>query len=148
MIQISTLAASDRSEWLTLWQGYLAFYESEVSDQQTALTFERLVDSGYPIHGAIARDAGGSAIGLVHWLTHPATWSKGEYCYLEDLFVSSHARGSGAGRALIGTVTDWARDRGCSKVYWLTAETNSTARALYDRVATHTGFVHYEIPLG
>ena len=148
MIQISTLAASDRSEWLTLWQGYLAFYESEVSDQQTALTFERLVDPGYPIHGAIARDAGGSAIGLVHWLTHPATWSEGEYCYLEDLFVSSHARGSGAGRALIGTVTDWARDRGCSKVYWLTAETNSTARALYDRVATHTGFVHYEIPLG
>ena len=148
MIQISTLAASDRSEWLTLWQGYLAFYESEVSDQQTALTFERLVEPGYPIHGAIARDAGGSAIGLVHWLTHPATWSEGEYCYLEDLFVSSHARGSGAGRALIGTVTDWARDRGCSKVYWLTAETNSTARALYDRVATHTGFVHYEIPLG
>ena len=148
MIQISTLAASDRSEWLTLWQGYLAFYESEVSDQQTALTFERLVDPGFPIHGAIARDAGGSAIGLVHWLTHPATWSKGEYCYLEDLFVSSHARGSGAGRALIGTVTDWARDRGCSKVYWLTAETNATARALYDRVATHTGFVHYEIPLG
>ena len=80
MIQISTLAASDRSEWLTLWQGYLAFYESEVSDQQTALTFERLVDSGYPIHGAIARDVGGSAIGLVHWLTHPATWSEGEYC--------------------------------------------------------------------
>ena len=148
MIQISTLAASDRSEWLTLWQGYIAFYESEVSDQQTALTFERLVEPGYPIHGAIARDAGGSAIGLVHWLTHPATWSEGEYCYLEDLFVSSHARGSGAGRALIGTVTDWARDRGCSKVYWLTAETNSTARALYDRVATHTGFVHYEIPLG
>jgi GNAT superfamily N-acetyltransferase len=148
VIQISTLAASDRSEWLTLWQGYLAFYESEVSDQQTALTFERLVDPGFPIHGAIARDAGGSAIGLVHWLTHPATWSKGEYCYLEDLFVSSHARGSGAGRALIGTVTDWARDRGCSKVYWLTAETNATARALYDRVATHTGFVHYEIPLG
>ena len=148
MIQISTLAASDRSEWLTLWQGYLAFYESEVSDQQTALTFERLVEPGYPIHGAIARDAGGSAIGLVHWLTHPATWSKGQYCYLEDLFVCSHARGSGAGRALIGTVTDWARDRGCSKVYWLTGETNSTARALYDRVATHTGFVHYEIPLG
>ena len=148
MIQISTLAASDRREWLTLWQGYLAFYESEVSDQQTALTFERLVEPGYPIHGAIARDAGGSAIGLVHWLTHPATWSKGQYCYLEDLFVCSHARGSGAGRALIGTVTDWARDRGCSKVYWLTGETNSTARALYDRVATHTGFVHYEIPLG
>jgi hypothetical protein len=32
-------------------------------------------------------------------------------------------------------------------VYWLTAEGNATARSLYDRVATHTGFVHYEIEL-
>jgi GNAT superfamily N-acetyltransferase len=148
VIHISTLAASDRSEWLPLWHAYLEFYESELSDEQTALTFERLVDPGYPIHGAIARDAAGGAIGLVHWLTHSATWSPGEYCYLEDLFVSSGARGSGAGRALIATVSDWARDRGCAKVYWLTAETNTIARALYDRVATHTGFVHYAIPLG
>ena len=147
MIQISAIAASDETEWLPLWQAYLAFYESEVSDEQTTLTFERLVDPGHPIHGALARDAAGSAIGQVHWLTHPATWSPGEYCYLEDLFVSSDARGSGAGRALIGAVSDWAWDRGCAKVYWLTAETNTTARALYDRVATHTGFVHYEIPL-
>ncbi len=148
MIKIRPLAASDRDDWLPLWLGYLEFYESRLSDDQTALTFDRLVDPGYPIHGAIARDAAGSAVGLVHWLTHPATWSRGEYCYLEDLFVSPDARGSGAGRALIETVSAWARERGCAKVYWLTAETNATARALYDRVATHTGFVHYEVPLG
>ena len=148
MIQIRPIAASDRDDWLPLWLGYLEFYESRLSDDQTALTFDRLVDAGHPIHGAIARDAAGSAIGLVHWLTHPATWSRGEYCYLEDLFVSPDARGSGVGRALIETVSAWARERGCAKVYWLTAETNATARALYDRIATHTGFVHYEIPLG
>ena len=74
---------------------------------------------------------------------------RGEYCYLEDLFVSPDARGSGAGRALIATVDGLgAGATACAKVYWLTAETNATARALYDRVATHTGFVHYEIPLG
>jgi len=61
--------------------------------------------------------------------------------------VSPDARGSGAGRALIDTVAAWAGEHGCAKVYWLTAETNVTARALYDRVATHTGFVHYEIAL-
>ena len=38
------------------------------------------------------------AIGLVHWLTHPSTWSAGPYCYLEDLFVHPDARGSGVGR--------------------------------------------------
>ena len=62
--------------------------------------------------------------------------------------MSAEARGSGTGRALIATVTDWARGHDCAKVYWLTAETNATARALYDRVATSTGFVHYQVALG
>jgi len=145
--QILPLTAADRDDWLPLWRGYLEFYEHELTDEQTALTFARLTDPAFPAWGAMARDAGGRAIGFVNWLTHPSTWTDGPYCYLEDLFVSSHARGSGAGRALIETVTAWARRNGCSQVYWLTAETNATARALYDRGAERTGFIHYAIEL-
>jgi GNAT superfamily N-acetyltransferase len=145
MTDIHPLVASDRDEWLPLWHGYLEFYEHELSDEQTALTFARLTDPEYPVWGAIARDADGRAIGFVHWLTHPSTWAEGPYCYLEDLFVAPDVRGSGAGRALIATVETWAREQGCDQVYWLTAETNATARGLYDKVATLTGFVHYSI---
>nr|BFF11784.1 hypothetical protein GCM10025699_30870 [Microbacterium flavescens] len=38
-----------------------------------------------------------------------------------------------------------AAEHGAEKVYWLTQGHNATARALYDRVAVSTGFVHYEI---
>jgi GNAT superfamily N-acetyltransferase len=130
-----------------LWHGYLDFYEADLSVEQTALTWSRLTDPDYPIWGGIATDDAGNEIGFVHWLTHAATWSDRPYCYLEDLFVAPDARGSGAGRALIAHVTDWARENGCTKVYWLTQETNTTARALYERVAKNTGFVHYEIGL-
>jgi GNAT superfamily N-acetyltransferase len=145
--QILPLAPSDHDDWLPLWLGYIEFYEHALTDVQTALTFARLTDPAFPAWAAIARDAGGRAIGFVHWLTHPSTWSAGPYCYLEDLFVSSEARGTGAGRALIRTVAAWAEDNACSQVYWLTAETNATARALYDRVAERTGFIHYAIEL-
>jgi GNAT superfamily N-acetyltransferase len=148
MTSILPLAESDRDDWLPLWLAYLEFYETELSSDQTALTFSRLVDPDYPLYGAIARDAAGRPVGIVHWLTHTATWSPGPYCYLEDLFVSAETRGSGTGRALIATVTEWARGHDCAKVYWLTAETNATARRLYDRVAQHTGFTHYEVTLG
>lgn len=148
MTEIRALTPADHDAWLPLWRGYLEFYESDLSDAQTALTWRRLIDPGAPIHGAVTVDAAGRPVGFVHWLTHPATWSATPYCYLEDLFVAPEARGSGAGRALIAHVTEWARENGCAKVYWLTQETNATARALYDRVATHTGFVHYEIELG
>lgn len=147
MTEIHALTAADRDAWLPLWQGYLEFYEATLPGELTDLTWSRLLDLQFPMWGAIATDAEGRAIGLVHWLTHPATWSAGPYCYLEDLFVTPGTRGTGAGRALIEHVAEWARERGCSKVYWLTHETNTTARTLYDRVATHTGFVHYEMGL-
>lgn len=147
MVTITALQAADRAEWLDLWNGYLTFYESTLDDTATEATFSRLTTSGSGLHGAIARDDDGTAIGLVHWLTHGATWTTADYCYLEDLYVSSHARGTGAGRALIAHVRAWAEDHGSAKVYWLTAETNATARTLYDKVATRSGFIHYQIPL-
>ncbi|HYJ50618.1 MAG TPA: GNAT family N-acetyltransferase [Microbacterium sp.] len=147
MTTLAPLTADDREDWVTLWHGYLEFYEEELSQAQTELTFARLIDAAYPIHGALARNDSGTAVGLVHWLTHPATWSDGPYCYLEDLFVSTDARGGGAGAALIEHVRAWAQGAGCSKVYWLTQHDNDTARRLYDRVARHSGFVQYEIEL-
>lgn len=147
MTHIRALTADDHDAWLALWRGYLTFYEADLAEAQTRLTWNRLLDPQFPIHGALAFDESGAAIGLVHWLTHAATWSAEPYTYLEDLFVDPGARGSGAGRALIDHVTSWAREHGSSKVYWLTHETNATARALYDRAAQHTGFVHYEIGL-
>jgi hypothetical protein len=45
-------------------------------------------------------------------------------------------------------VADWARGQGCGRLYWLTHETNATARALYDTVAVNRGFIRYDIPLG
>jgi hypothetical protein len=32
---------------------------------------------------------------------------------------------------------------GAERVYWLTHESNATARALYDRMATNAGFIQY-----
>ncbi len=147
MITITALRPEDRDEWLALWSGYLTFYEAELSPTTTDATFERLTTPGSGLYGAVARDEGGKAVGLVHWLTHLATWTTTEYCYLEDLFVSPDARGSGVGAALIAHVRWWAEQHGSDKVYWLTAESNATARRLYDRVASRTGFVHYEIGL-
>lgn len=148
MTTIAPLTAADHGEWLALWRGYLAFYEAELDDATTAATFERLVDAGSGIHGALARDENGTAVGIVHWLTHAATWTTTDYCYLEDLFVSPEVRGGGVGRALIAHVRAWAEQHGSAKVYWLTAESNTTARVLYDRVASRSGMIHYQIGLG
>jgi GNAT superfamily N-acetyltransferase len=143
MTSIAPITAADRQDWERLWAGYLAFYEEDLPQRVTEAVLGRLI-AGDGVHGALARDDAGRAVGLVHWLLHPSTWALGPYCYLEDLFVDPGSRGGGVGRALIGHVREQAAAAGAEKVYWLTQEGNATARALYDRVATATGFVHYE----
>jgi GNAT superfamily N-acetyltransferase len=67
----------------------------------------------------------------------------GPVCYLQDLFTDASQRGKGVGRALIEGVYGQARLAGSPRVYWHTHETNTTAMALYDKVAQHSGFVVY-----
>ena len=146
MTTISPLRASDRSEWGELWEQYLTFYESDLDPAVTEDVFARLV-AGDGLHGALARDDDGRAVGFVHWLFHPSTWTTSSYCYLEDLFVAPDVRGGGVGSALIAQVRTAATDAGAHKVYWLTQSGNATARRLYDSLATDTGFVHYQMEL-
>jgi ribosomal protein S18 acetylase RimI-like enzyme len=141
---IRPLAASDHDAWLPLWQGYLTFYETAVTDGVTAETWRRLVDPSGPIHGFGAFDADGRMVGLVHYLFHPVTWSSAHRCYLEDLFVDPETRGTGAGRALIEAVYRAADEAGADQVYWLTAADNATARRLYDRIGRLTKFIKYQ----
>lgn len=143
MTTIAALTPADRQDWERLWAAYLVFYEEALPQQVTDDVFRRL-SAGEGVHGAIARADDGTAVGLVQWLLHPSTWSTRPYCYLEDLYVDPDRRGGGVGRALIAHVREQASAAGAEKVYWLTQETNATARALYDRVADLTGFVHYE----
>ena len=139
---VRPLAAADRSQWDPLWQGYLTFYETSLPQTASDLTFARLLDPAEPMFCRVA-EAGGALIGLVHFIYHRSTWTPGPYCYLQDLFTDARARGQGVARALIETVYDEARAHGASRVYWLTHESNATARLLYDRIADRPGFIQY-----
>ena len=141
-VTIRPLAAPDQDAWWPLWRGYLAFYDAAVSDEVGAITWGRLLDPAEPMGGALAWD-GARAVGLVHHIRHRSCWTTGDYLYLQDLFVAEGARGGGVGRALIEHVYAVARADGCSRVYWLTHETNSDAMKLYDRIADRSGFVQY-----
>lgn len=139
---IRPLLADDYETWLELWKGYQIFYETSIPETVSRESFRRMVDPAEPTAGALAM-RGDDAIGMVNWIFHRSNWSIGDYCYLQDLYVSEHSRGSGVGRLLIEHVYAEAGKAGCPCVYWLTHETNATARILYDRIAKHQGFIKY-----
>jgi GNAT superfamily N-acetyltransferase len=141
-ITVRPLARADRAQWEPLWRGYLAFYESSVPDEVTDLTFQRFFDAAEPMHALVA-ERDGEIVGIVHYIFHRSTLTKGPYCYLQDLFTAERARGGGVGRKLIEAVYERAKAAGASRVYWLTQEDNTAARALYDKVADRPGFIQY-----
>jgi GNAT superfamily N-acetyltransferase len=139
---IRLVEESERAAWEPLWRGYLEFYKASLPEQATDVAWRRLHDPNEPMF-VLGAYLGGKLTGIVHYLYHRTTWTVGNYCYLQDLFVAETARGLGLGRALIEAVCDKARAEGASRVYWLTQEDNATARALYDKLAERSGFIQY-----
>ncbi|CAL79634.1 putative histone acetyltransferase (HAT) [Bradyrhizobium sp. ORS 278] len=149
MTDALTIRAIDREDyerWLPLWDGYNAFYgrfgPTALPVEITAATWERFFDADEPVYALVAEN-GSELIGLAHYLYHRATTAIAPLCYLNDLFTSEAARGKGVGRALIEAVYAQARQAGAPRVYWQTHETNTTAQALYDKVAERSGFIVY-----
>jgi GNAT superfamily N-acetyltransferase len=145
-VTVREIARADYAAWRPLFDGYNAFYGREgptaLAEEITAVTWDRFFDPAEPVHALVA-ERDGQVIGLVHYLFHRSTTAIELTCYLQDLFTSADARGGGVGKALIEAVYAQAATAGSHRVYWLTHETNATARRLYDHVAENSGFLVY-----
>jgi ribosomal protein S18 acetylase RimI-like enzyme len=78
--------------------------------------------------------------GLALMRFRPSLWSETLDCYLEELYVVPHRRGQGLGRALMEAAMDVAREKGAGYMDLGTAETDTAARALYEKL----GFDNHE----
>ena len=145
-LTIRAIEEKDKNQWLNLWAGYLEFYKSTISPDQTELTWKRLINNELKMFGFVAENEEG-VIGFTHCLFRPSTWTETDYCYLEDLFVDPLIRGKGVGRALIDKVVELAREKKSKRVYWTTQEFNKTARVLYDSITPVSEYVQYRLPI-
>ncbi|MDQ2961473.1 MAG: GNAT family N-acetyltransferase [Candidatus Dormibacteraeota bacterium] len=143
-VVVAPLGAEDRAGWQRLAEGYKTFYETVVADAGYERAWQRLQGDD-AVHALGAR-LDGRLVGIAHYFFHAGVWSS-DVCHLQDLFVEPDVRGRGIARALISGVADAARSRGAPRLYWHTRANNTTARALYDKVARHDGFIRYDIPL-
>lgn len=139
---IRAVRPDEREAWEGLWSGYLDFYRASIPPETRDLTWSRIHDPLVPIHALVAEDEG-VLVGLVHYVFHASAWTRGPYCYLQDLFTAPSSRGRGIARALIEAVMVEARHARADRVHWLTMEDNAPARALYDTLADRSGFIQY-----
>jgi ribosomal protein S18 acetylase RimI-like enzyme len=72
--------------------------------------------------------------GLALLRFRPSLWSETLDCYLEELYVVPDRRGQGLGLALMEAAMDTARSMGAAYMDLGTAETDTAARALYEKL--------------
>ncbi len=77
--------------------------------------------------------AGAGPEGFCLFRVRPCLWSSGNETYLEELYVVPARRGEGFGKALMEATLAAARERGCTRIDLATGETDTAARALYER---------------
>ena len=142
-LNVRQLQDSDKSAWQELYFAYLEFYETSPSDVNSVLLWARLTNPDPQIQGLVA-ESNGVVIGIAHFHYQLSTWSDTSHCYLEDLYVAEGARGKGVAKALIQQVQELAIKQECSELFWITKESNSIARKLYDQVANLSDFIRYE----
>ncbi len=143
---IRALHAQDFEGWKPLWDGYNAFYgragATALEGSITALSWQRFLDPAEPMFAWVAEEAG-RLIGLTHFVYHRSTTRSEGTCYLQDLYTHPAQRGKGVARALIQAVYAQAQADGIQRVYWQTHTSNALGRLLYDKVASHEGFIVY-----
>ena len=82
------------------------------------------------VHGLIA-EIDGSSVGFAVYFYNYSTWLGKHGIYLEDLYVSPTARGSGAGKALLKELSKIAVANGCGRVEWSVLDWNTPAIDFY-----------------
>jgi len=145
-ITIRPLRADDKAQWTALWTAYLAFYNTTLPPDIYDSSFARMLGDDPRDFSGLVAEKDGALIGLTHFVFHRHGWKIEDVCYLQDLYVSPAARGTGCGRKLIEAVYAAADAKGCPSVYWLTQDDNAAGRQLYDRVGTLTNFIKYQRP--
>ncbi|PYC71482.1 GNAT family N-acetyltransferase [Micromonospora arborensis] len=120
--------------------------EYERAPDQCQLTVEQLATALFPaapdrgtasdasspaaapaLFGHVAVDEHDEPIGFALWFLNFSTWAGVHGIYLEDLYVSPAARGTGAGRLLLATLADICVRRGYRRLEWWMIDWNPAA---------------------
>jgi len=148
--EVRPVRVDEFDPWARLFQGYADFYHWPSSDEHKRMLWRWIHDDHHiECLVAVALDDAGREAGEPQGLAHLREWVRplrGVVCgYLDDLFVEPTHRGLGIVDALFAEINRIAVARDWPVVRWTTADDNYRARSVYDRIATRTTWITYDM---
>ncbi|MES2097473.1 MAG: GNAT family N-acetyltransferase [Pseudomonadota bacterium] len=84
-----------------------------------------------PLAEALIAEVGGAAVGFALFYHTFSTWTGRKGIWLDDLYITPDARGSGAGKALLKELAGICLDRDCARFEWWVLDWNDPAIGFY-----------------
>ena len=81
---------------------------------------------------AVICESDGQPVGLAVYFLNYSTWLSKHGLYLEDLYVTPTARGTGAGKALLKHLAQIAVQKECGRFEWSVLDWNEPAIQFYE----------------
>ena len=110
----------------------LATYERE---PDAVVTTEAMMHDALfgakPMAEALIAEIDGAAVGFAVFFHTFSTWTGRKGIWLDDLYVTPEARGSGAGKALLQHLAGICLDRDCARFEWWVLDWNEPAIGFY-----------------
>lgn len=137
---ISALPAHETG-WRDLWNQYCG---GAVTQEVSDATWRRIVDPSSSI-GSIVALLENQVVGFITYVEHECTWETQTVCYIEDVFVSKHHRGStlGVGHAIARHLIERLQAGEWARVYGITHTENILAQRLYGRYTHGEPYLRY-----
>jgi GNAT superfamily N-acetyltransferase len=149
MVTISPAQVSDLTDLAELLEDMDRFY----GVSEFAPLYERLAEIQALLfrdqpagHVLLARDSG-LAVGLASYSFLWPAAGLTQSLFLKELYVRESHRGHGIGRLLMRRVVEIAAQTSCSRVEWMTEQSNADAQAFYTRLGNepNTEKVFYRV---
>lgn len=148
--KVRPVRTDEFEQWTRLFRGYADFYHWPTSDDHQRQIWGWIHDDRrIEALVAVAIDDAGNEVGGPQGIAHLREWVRplrGVVCgYLDDLFVDPAVRGGGAVEALFAEIDRLALERDWPVVRWTTGDDNYRARCVYDKLATRTTWITYDM---
>jgi len=143
---VRPIVETDRAAFLEMWDDFVALAPSEPGNREMGeLNWSRMMDAASGLRGIVGVDGNDEPVGFTLFLTFPFTWSRGDACYLQDIYVRPQARGKGLAQAMISQLRELGEAAGWFKIFWMTQSDNFDAQRVYDKVAKRMDYLRYDL---
>lgn len=111
----------------------LAIYEKALSEVKTTVEdLQQALFSEHPKAFALICSIADKPVGFALYFYSYSTWTGKFGLFLEDLYVASEHRGSGAGKALLKHLANLALENDCARFEWNVLDWNEPSIQFYE----------------